>query len=97
MTRYAKRTDGNHQEIREALRQAGYSVIDYSRAGMGIPDLCAMRGAFRCWVEVKMPGEGLTDAEHRFFESAPGCKIVATTPEDAVEQLQALWKMDGAR
>lgn len=41
-----------------ALKLAGYNVIDYSRAGLGIPDLLVTRQLpqghlFICWLEVK--------------------------------------------
>lgn len=50
---YAKRTDSNHAEIRDALRKIGVGVHDASSAGAGIPDLiCVYRGV-PYFVEVK--------------------------------------------
>ena len=39
MTRYARRIDANHGEIRDGLRALGYQVLDMSAAGEGVPDL----------------------------------------------------------
>jgi hypothetical protein len=38
-----KRTDSNHQAIREALRRKGWEVTDLSAMGGGMPDLLAVR------------------------------------------------------
>ena len=87
---YARKTDRNHTEIRDGLRQCGYQVTDMSAIGKGIPDLLVGKCRLRCWVEVKMPGEKLTEAERVFFDHAPGCKIVVTSLEGALEQLRDL-------
>lgn len=39
MTRYARRVDVNHAEIREGLRNLGWEVLDTSGIGGGIPDM----------------------------------------------------------
>lgn len=36
--RHAKRTDSNHADIRDGLRDAGWTVHDLSGAGGGVPD-----------------------------------------------------------
>jgi len=41
--RQAARTDDNHQEIIDALRKVGCSVLDLSRVGSGAPDIAAGR------------------------------------------------------
>ena len=56
--RYAARRDNNSSEMITALKLAGYNVVDYSRAGLGIPDLLVTRKLpqnhlFICWLEVK--------------------------------------------
>ena len=56
--RYAARRDNNSSEMIAALKLAGFGVVDYSRAGLGIPDLLATRPLpqghlFICWLEVK--------------------------------------------
>jgi hypothetical protein len=40
--KYARRTDANHAEIRDGLRQAGYPVLDLSACGDGVLDLCVL-------------------------------------------------------
>ena len=41
--RYAMRKDLNDADITVAVRNAGFSVIDYTKAGLGIPDKLAMK------------------------------------------------------
>ena len=56
--RYAARKDNNDKAVVEAVRAAGFSVIDYTRAGLGIPDKLALKllpdgTYFLCWLEIK--------------------------------------------
>lgn len=51
--RRAARTDANHAEIVQALRNAGCSVFDCSGLGGGFPDLCVGIGGRTVLVEVK--------------------------------------------
>ena len=96
MPRWAKRADGNQAEIVAALRKAGYQVLDFHQAGFGVPDLlvCAKvdygdtLARWSCWVEVKKPGELLTQAERQFFDKAPGQKIIVYDAAGAVSKLQ---------
>lgn len=88
---YARKTDRNHAPIRQALRDAGWQVLDLSGVGRGVPDLLARRGDVRVWVEVKVDGEELTQPEAAFFEWAPGPKIIATDPALAVHELQSIY------
>lgn len=39
MTRYAKKTDANHADIRDGLKALGWEVLDTSGIGQGVPDL----------------------------------------------------------
>lgn len=60
MSRYAKRTDSSHSEIRDGLRAEGWDVADMSAVGGGIPDLFVMilkspRGGRSLGLEVKCP------------------------------------------
>ena len=41
--RYAARRDGNAGVILDALRKAGFTVMDFSLAGQGIPDALVTR------------------------------------------------------
>lgn len=53
MRSYARKVDGNHGEVRAALRAIGVGVHDTSGCGGGFPDmLCAYRGRLYL-IEVK--------------------------------------------
>jgi hypothetical protein len=73
MTRYAKRVDANHAEIRDALRAAGYDVIDISKCGNGVPDLSVQVAPFLAvMLEVKdgakaKSAQKLTEAEKQWL------------------------------
>lgn len=89
---YRRRTDGNHEEIREALRAAGWDVIDCSGIGRGIFDLLVCKVDKktlviepRWWCEVKRRGEILTIDEQIFMTHAPGPKYIAYDAEGALE------------
>ena len=41
--RHAARRDLNDGEISEAVKAAGFSLIDYTKAGLGIPDKLAIK------------------------------------------------------
>ncbi len=74
MMRHAKRTDNNHAQIREALRNAGYDVLDLSRCGNGVPDLSVRVSPFvAVLLEVKdgskpPSAQKLTAAEQQWLE-----------------------------
>lgn len=87
MSRYARRIDGNHKQIRDGLRQLGFFVWDTSRLGGGTPDLwvCQRSSNQAVWVEVKMPRENLTPDEVEFFaDCPPGNAIIATSIDDVL-------------
>ena len=92
--RHAARRDANDAIITEALRKAGFTVMDYGKAGQGIPDKLVTRPLpdglpWVCWVEVKMPKGKLRDAQEAFrrvFEPR-GEYYVARDPETAVRDL----------
>ena len=83
------RRDRNHVEIREGLRQCGFAVLDLGDVGSGCPDLlvCSQSGNMTL-VEVKMPGERLTEAERLFFATWPGQCVIATRIEEIVMMLR---------
>ena len=64
--RYAARKDNNDKPVVEAVKAAGFSVIDYTRAGLGIPDKLAMKllpdgTHFICWLEIKSESGKLSE------------------------------------
>ena len=92
--RHAARRDGNDAIITEALRKAGFTVMDYGTAGQGIPDKLVTRPLpdglpWVCWVEVKMPKGKLRDAQEAFRRvfDARGEYYVARDAQDAVRDL----------
>ena len=94
---YAKRTDGNHAEIRDGLRQAGYNVLDLSKAGQGVPDILAVaKCGASVFMEIKQPGCKLTDAERKFHTTYTGLIFVVFSLEDALEKLEAIDRRMGA-
>ena len=50
---YARKVDRNHGDVREALRKAGWLVVDTARVGSGFPDLIACKGTRIEFCEVK--------------------------------------------
>jgi hypothetical protein len=64
--RYAARKDNNDKPVVEAVKAAGFSVVDYTRAGLGIPDKLALRllpdgTHFICWLEIKSESGKLSE------------------------------------
>ena len=98
--RHAARRDGNDAIISEALRKAGFTVIDYGKAGEGIPDKLVTRALpdgtpWVCWVEIKMPKGKLREAQETFrklFEHR-GEFYVARDPEETVRELMERWML----
>lgn len=68
----AKRTDANHAEIRDKLRDYGYHVIDvHDRPGM-LDLIVKTRLGYLAWLEVKIDEkEKLTTAEAKLFAVFP--------------------------
>jgi hypothetical protein len=92
--RHAARRDGNDAIITEALRKAGFTVVDYGNAGQGIPDKLVLRDlpdgtSWVCWVEIKMPKGKLREAQEAFRQTFEprGEYYVARDPEQAVKDL----------
>lgn len=69
---WAKRTDQNHAEIRDAMRKAGAEVEDLSGSGRGMPDTLVYTPDGRLLlVEIKMPKGTLTGPQVRFHARFP--------------------------
>lgn len=83
------RTDSNQQEIVDALRQAGCSVLVLSGVGHGCPDLLVGRAGMNYLLEVKdgkapPSKQRLTKPELRFFQGWRGHAQVVTDVLDAL-------------
>lgn len=87
---YAKRTDRNHQEIRDGLRGLGWDVLDLSDAGVGVPDLCvrAKDHGIPTFFEVKdgkkpPSARKLTEAEEKWQRYCGSITYTVTSLEEA--------------
>lgn len=91
MSRYACRKDENHNDIADGLRSDGWSVLDLSRAGGGVPDLAVGRHSLAVLVEIKRDGKAaLTPKEQAVRDRWDGPYIVVISLDDARQQLAAL-------
>lgn len=73
------RADGNQQEIVQALRDTGHSVVVLSQVGNGCPDLLVGRAGVMLLMEVKIPGEYPTTEQMLWRKIHDGLRIVTVT------------------
>lgn len=72
--RYARRIDGNHNEIVRGLAACGFRVEDLSGLGKGVPDASVeILDGFSIYLEIKDPKQDaytrkLTKAEEAWFK-----------------------------
>lgn len=86
--RRAAKVDRNQAEIVEALRKAGASIQVLSGVGHGFPDLLVARpGELALPMEVKMPGEDLTEMEQEWFANWGGRAAIVYSIDDALRLL----------
>ena len=92
--RYARRTDDNHLELRDALRDVpGVYCPDVSAvAGLGFDLLCNFRGGSPVFLEVKRSDkrDDLTDSEKRARDHWGEAWHVVTTTDEALRALGAI-------
>lgn len=100
--RRAAKKDANHNTIGDGLRAAGYSVMDLSHAGRGVPDMAVGKApdsrdprGWACLVECKDGSKPpskrvLTKDELRVLEQWTGPYIVAYSLEDALAKIEKL-------
>ncbi len=79
---YAKRRDTTHAEVRDTLRQAGYTVFDAGSVGGDFPDLVVGAHGFTFLVEVKSPGGKLSAGQRRFSDGWRGGPVVVAYSGD---------------
>ncbi len=89
--RRAARVDGNQAEIVQALRRVGASVQLLHQLGQGCPDLLVGFRERNYLLEVKRPGEKLTDDERRWFHLWRGCCEVVHSVEEALSAIEAVY------
>lgn len=94
------RKDLNDGEISAAVKAAGFSIIDYTKAGLGIPDKLALRPLpqvglfgeviyFVCWLEIKSKSGRLSETQEiaRAIWQPRGEWIEAREPEQVIRDL----------
>jgi hypothetical protein len=79
------RTDGNQQEIIDSLRRLGATVKDTSALGHGFPDIVVGHRRFNWLIEIKLPGQRLTEPETLFHSAWSGQIAVVHSIEEALE------------
>lgn len=86
---YGRRKDKNHNDVADALREAGHYVWDTYRQGDGFPDILVVPRGFTeaVLMEIKLPGESLTSKEQQFWEDYPGTGYIVRSGEEAIECL----------
>ena len=97
--RYRLRRDLNDAEITQAIKEAGFNVIDLTMLGKGIPDKLVIKPLpqmtdmgqvfFVCWVEIKSKRGKLQGDQHIFraiFEPR-GEWLEARDPQETVNAL----------
>jgi predicted RNA-binding Zn-ribbon protein involved in translation (DUF1610 family) len=90
--RLARRVDANHAEVRDTLREKGYSVLDLSGAGDGCPDICVgatIAGSpWNLFFEIKVAGGKLTPAQIRWHDEWQGQVAVITSADEAIRIIE---------
>ena len=76
------RIDSNQEQIASALEKCGAKVDrKLARLGEGRPDLLVWYAHHWTVLEIKMPGEKLTEAEAKWHKIFDGARIVHTVEE----------------
>ena len=86
--RRAAKVDLNHAEIRDGLREKGYSVADCARMGKGFPDLLVADQRKTILVEVKSARGRLTMAQCDFIDKWQGEVIIAYQLQDVTRAFE---------
>lgn len=91
----APRKDANHSRVGDAMREAGWSVLDLAQHGVSV-DFVVGRSGMAVLVEVKdgtkpPSARHLTAKELELKANWDGPYIVALSEEDAISQLEALY------
>ncbi len=90
--RYAARKDANHNDILDALRAHGYSVLDLWRLGHDAPDCLVGNGETNTLLEIKTAKGKLSEGQQRFIDSWKGPRAVFRSVDEALEAVRPLTK-----
>ena len=93
--RLKARTDANHSEIVQALRQAGCSVQSLAATGRGVPDLLVGRDGKNLLLEVKdgskRPSERKLTPDQEIWHSAWRGQIhVVNSTDEALRLIETI-------
>ena len=67
MSKFAKRKDTNHNELKAYLIAKGCDVVDMYAVGQGVPDLLVSYNGEDFWIEVKYLKGKQTDSQIEFL------------------------------
>jgi Holliday junction resolvase len=84
------RADKNQQEIVDALRELGVSVIVLSQVGRGCPDLMIGWRGKNYLLEVKSENGELRPGQVEFFDTWKGRAFIVRSVEETLELLECL-------
>ena len=85
---YSK-SDANQPAIVEALRKAGYFVVDTHSMRHGFPDILAVtKSGINVLIEIKSPGGRMTDDEEAFHAAFPGALGIVYSVDEALQLMQ---------
>ena len=81
------KNDGNAAAIKDALLRA-HCHVQMLQQGMGVPDALVLTPDGQLHLlEIKMPGEGLTDYQKKWAAKWPGRVVVAHSGPEALALL----------
>jgi Holliday junction resolvase len=85
---YAKKTDINHQAIREAMRDYGAVIFDSSAVGRGFPDLVCGYAGVTALVEIKASSKSkFTEDQLKFIKNWKGGILARVEDVDSAIRL----------
>ena len=85
-----KRADTNQQEIVDALRDMGVSVLVLSQVGGGCPDLVIGWRGKNYLIEVKTKDGKLRPSQEEFFDTWSGRAFIVRSLDETLELLECL-------
>jgi len=84
------RADDNQQEIVDALRDIGASVLVLSQVGGGCPDLLVGFCGREYLMEVKAPKGKLRPGQKKFIDTWKGKAFIVRSVDEALELLNCI-------
>jgi hypothetical protein len=93
MSKFARKTDANHPQIVNHLRKCGYKIFDvHALPGRLDIDVLSKSGLI-IPIEIKVPGEKLTEAEETYLSQWPG--YIVHSEDEAQRLMERIdqWKV----